>query len=165
MPAPADTEHCPRPAFAALALGGWLVVCFTAATTGAVFPPGDWYAQLHKPAWNPPNWVFGPVWTLLYITMAIAAWLVWRRGGFMAQKKPLSLFLLQLFLNGLWTPLFFGLHWPGLALLDLLLLWLALLATVIAFWKVRPLAGALLVPYLVWVSFAGALNCALWRLN
>jgi translocator protein len=147
------------------ALAGWLVLCFAAAAMGALFLPGEWYARLQKPSWNPPNWIFGPVWTALYTIMAIAAWLVWKRGGFAAQRKALSLFLLQLFFNALWSPLFFGLHLPGLAFLDLLLLWLVLLGTVVAFWKARPLTGAMLLPYLGWVSFAGALNLALWRLN
>ena len=127
--------------------------------------PGSWYAQLQKPSWNPPNWIFGPVWTLLYTLMAIAAWWVWRQGGFRAQRWPLCLFLAQLLFNALWTPLFFGLHRPGLAFVDMVLLWLALLGAVIQFWKVRPLAGALLVPYLAWVTFAGVLNFTLWQLN
>jgi tryptophan-rich sensory protein len=105
------------------------------------------------------------VWTALYIIMAIAAWLVWRRGGFAGQRFALSLFLVQLFFNALWSPLFFGWHQPGLAFVDIGLLWLALLGTVIAFWKVRPLAGALLLPYLAWVTFAGALNFSIWQLN
>lgn len=127
--------------------------------------PGEWYAGLKKPPWNPPGWIFGPVWTLLYTAMAVAAWLVWRRGGFAGQRRPLSFYLVQLLLNALWSPLFFGLHRPALGLVDIALLWLALLATVRAFWKVRPLAGALLMPYLAWVTFASALNCAVWLLN
>jgi tryptophan-rich sensory protein len=148
-----------------LALGGWLALSFAAAALGAFFLPGAWYAGLQKPSWNPPNWIFGPVWTALYTLMAVAAWLVWRRGGFAAQRVALSLFLLQLLLNALWSPLFFGLQNPALALVDILLLGIALLGTVAAFWQARPLAGALLVPYLAWVGFAGALNFALWRLN
>ena len=97
--------------------------------------------------------------------MAIAAWLVWKRGGFGSQRVALSLFLAQLFFNMLWSPLFFGLRQPALAFVDIVLLWLALLGTVAAFWKARPLAGALLVPYLAWVTFASMLNFALWRLN
>lgn len=146
-------------------LAGWLVLCFVPAWVSGGFRPGDWYAQLQKPPWNPPGWIFGPVWTALYILMAVAAWLVWKRGGFKAQRAALSLFLLQLLFNALWSPLFFGLHNPGLALVDLLLLWGTLLATLVAFGKVSPTAGALLVPYLAWVTFAGALNWALWRLN
>jgi translocator protein len=149
----------------ALALAGWLGICFAAAAMGGFFLPGEWYARLQKPAWGPPNWIFGPVWTALYTIMAVAAWLVWRRGGFVAQRKALSLFLLQLFFNALWSPLFFGLHLPGLAFVDLLLLWSALAATVGVFWRAGRLAGAMLLPYLGWVTFAGALNFALWRLN
>jgi translocator protein len=148
-----------------LALAGWLGVTFAAASMGALFPPGEWYAHLQKPAWNPPNWIFGPVWTALYTVMAVAAWMVWKRGGFAGQRLTLLLFLMQLLFNAVWSPLFFGLHRPGLALADLLLLWLALLATVAAFWRAHRFAGAMLVPYLVWVTFAGALNLAIWRLN
>lgn len=149
----------------AVGLVFWLLVCFAAPAVGAFSMPGSWYAQLHKPSWNPPSWVFGPVWTLLYAMMAVAAWLVWRQGGFKAQRRALGLFLVQLLFNALWTPLFFGLHRPGLAFVDIVLLWLALLATIVAFWKARPLAGALLVPYLGWVAFASALNFMLWHLN
>lgn len=149
----------------ALALGAWLALVFAAASMGGFFPPGDWYAHLQKPAWNPPNWIFAPVWTTLYIIMAIAAWLVWKRGGFTVQRMALSLFLLQLVFNALWSPLFFGLKNPALGFVDILLLWASLLATTAAFWKVRPVAGVLLVPYLAWVTFAGFLNFTLWRLN
>ena len=148
-----------------LGLAVWLGLCFAAASLGALFLPGEWYARLQKPAWNPPNWIFGPVWTVLYTIMAIAAWLVWRVGGFARQRTALLLFLLQLFFNALWSPLFFGLHLPGFAFADLLLLWLALLATIVAFWRARRVAGVMLLPYLAWVTFAGALNLALWRLN
>jgi len=132
---------------------------------GAVFMPGEWYASLKKPAWNPPGWVFGPVWTALYAMMAVAAWLVWRRGGFSTHRKPLVIFLVQLVLNAGWTPLFFGLHSPGLAFAEIVLLWLAIAATIVVFRPVSRTAMLLLVPYLAWVSFATALNFALWRLN
>lgn len=148
-----------------LGLASWLLLCFAVAAIGGLFQPGDWYAGLRKPAWNPPAWVFAPVWTALYTMMAIAAWLVWMRGGFAGQAVALWLFVAQLFFNGLWSPLFFGLRNPGLGLVDLGLLWLALLATVAAFWKARPIAAALLLPYLAWTTFALALNHALWRLN
>ena len=111
------------------------------------------------------SWIFGPAWTALYTIMAIAAWLVWRRGGFAGQRAALSLYHTQLLFNALWSPLFFGLHNPALAFADIGLLWLALLATLLAFRKARPAAGALLVPYIAWVTFAAALNWALWRLN
>jgi translocator protein len=148
-----------------LALAGWLLLCF-AASAGALFvSTGGWYEGLVKPAWNPPAWLFGPVWSLLYVMMAVAAWLVWREGGWRTQRRALFLFLLQWLLNALWTPLFFGLHRPDLALAEILLLWLALVATLLVFWRVRPLAGLLLVPYLAWSSFAALLNFTLWRLN
>lgn len=141
------------------------MLCFLAPALGAFTGPDGWYASLHKPSWNPPGWVFGPVWTLLYTMMAVAAWLVWRRGGLRQQRWPLSLFLAQLVLNAAWTPLFFGLHRPGLALVDIVLLWLALVATITAFRRVHRGAGWLLVPYLAWVSFAAVLNFVLWRMN
>ena len=144
---------------------GWLALSFS-ASVGAVFvSTGDWYALLVKPPWSPPAWVFGPAWTILYVLMAVAAWLVWRAGGWKVQKVPLGLFLVQWLLNALWTPLFFGLHRADLAFVEIALLWLALLATVVSFWRVRPLAGALLIPYLLWVTFAATLNFSLWRLN
>jgi benzodiazapine receptor len=149
----------------ALALAGFLALTFTAASPGALFLPGDWYAALNKQTWNPPNWIFGPVWTTLYAIMAVAAWLVWRRGGFLRQRTPLTLFLLQLFLNAIWSPLCFGAKNLGWALVDIVLLWIALTATLIAFGKTVWPAGALLAPYLAWVTFAAALNFALWRLN
>lgn len=149
----------------ALALAGWFALCFGAASLGALFMPGEWYASLRKPSWNPPGWIFGPVWTALYAMMAVAAWLVWRRGGFAAQRRPLGWFLAQLALNAAWTPLFFGLHWPGVAFAEIVLLWLAIVATLAAFRRVSRTATLLLVPYLLWVTFATVLNFTLWRLN
>ncbi len=144
---------------------GWLLLCFAAASLGALFMPGEWYAGLHKPAWNPPGWIFGPVWSALYTMMAVAAWLVWQRGGFAVQRKPLGWFLVQLVLNAVWTPLFFGLHRPGVAFGEIILLWLAIAATLLAFRPVSRAAAWLLAPYLAWVSFAAVLNGTLWRLN
>lgn len=158
-PAPASRGR------AVLGLIGWVGLCFAVAAWGGLFRPGEWYAQLQKPAWTPPPWLFGPVWTVLYATMAGAAWLVWVQGGWVVQRWPLGAFLLQLLFNALWSPLFFGLRSPGLAFADIVLLWLALLGTVILFWKARPLAGALLIPYVAWVTFAAVLNLALWRIN
>lgn len=143
----------------------FLVVCFAASALGAIFKPGSWYAQLAKPTWNPPGWVFGPVWTLLYAMMAVAAWRVWKRGGFALQRRPLGMFFLQLALNAAWTPLFFGLQMPGLAFAEIVLLWLAIVGAIVAFHRVDRLAAILLWPYLGWVTFASALNYALWRLN
>jgi tryptophan-rich sensory protein len=148
-----------------LGLFGWVLLCFAAAACGALFMPGEWYAALNKPAWNPPSWIFGPVWTALYAMMALAAWLVWQRGGFAAQRRPLGLFLAQLALNALWTPLFFGLRQPGVAFAETLLLWLAILATLLAFRPVSRTAVWLIAPYLAWVSFAAVLNLTLWKLN
>jgi tryptophan-rich sensory protein len=143
------------------ALVGWVFICFAAASLGGLFMPGEWYASLKKPTWNPPAWIFGPVWTALYTTMAAAAWLVWRRGGWAAQRRPLLLFLAQLALNAVWTPLFFGLHRPGLAFAEIVLLWLAIAASLAAFCSVSRAAAWLLVPYLAWVSFAAVLNFTL----
>src|SRR6187455_3253523 len=133
---------------AALALAGRLALSFGAASLGGLFMPDEWYATLKKPSWNPPGWIFGPVWTVLYTMMAVAAWLVWQRGGFVAQRRSLGLFLVQLALNAAWTPLFFGLHRPGLAFAEIVCLWLAIAATLVAFRPVSRVAAWLLVPYL-----------------
>ncbi len=148
-----------------LALSAWIVACFAASAIGAFFMPGEWYAQLAKPAWNPPNWIFGPVWTALYLMMAVAAWRVWRLGGFGRQRRPLTLFFVQLALNAAWSPIFFGLKNPAFAFAEILLLWLAISLTIAAFRRVDRLAAGLLAPYLAWVSFAALLNFTLWRLN
>ena len=112
-----------------------------------------------------PAWVFGPVWTALYLSMAIAAWLVWRRAGWPGGARALGLFAVQLALNAAWSPLFFGLRSPAAGLVDIAALWLAIAATVFAFFRIAPVAGALLVPYWLWVTFATALNAAIWSLN
>ncbi len=148
-----------------LILVGWLLLCFGAAALGAFFPPSEWYASLNKPSWNPPAWVFGPVWSMLYTMMAVAAWRVWRKGGFAQQRLPLGLFLVQLALNAAWSPLFFGLQRPGIAFAEIILLWLAIACTIVVFRRVDRVAAWLLVPYLAWVSFAAVLNGTLWRLN
>ncbi len=147
------------------ALFSWLALTFCASATAVFVTTGGWYAALNKPAWNPPSWLFGPAWTLLYTLMAVAAWLVWKQGGWKSQKKALSLYLLQWALNALWTPLFFGLHLPGPAFAELLALDLAVLATLRAFWPVSRPAAWLLVPYACWIAFASALNFTIWRLN
>ncbi len=116
-----------KPAWPGLVI--WLLICFIAPALGSGSKPGEWYAQLNKPSWNPPGWVFGPVWTALYASMAVAVWMIWRRGGFRVQRLPLGLFLTQLALNALWTPLFFGLHQPGLAFLHIALPWPAIIPT------------------------------------
>ncbi len=148
-----------------LALVGWLGLCFAAAAMGSLFLPGEWYVHLKKPAWNPPGWIFGPVWSILYTLMACAAWMIWNRGGWAGQRPALALFLVQLLFNALWSPLFFGWHQPALAFVDILLLWVSLLGTLIIFLRIHRVAGLLFVPYLLWVSFAAVLNFTLWRLN
>ncbi len=144
-----------------------MIVSFIAAAIGgaASIRAGSFYLELARPEWAPPPGIFGPVWTVLYALMALAAWLVWRVGGFRAARSALTLFLVQLALNALWSWLFFAWQRGGLAFADILLLWVAIVATLIAFWRIRPLAGALLVPYLSWVSFASALNYSIWQLN
>ena len=150
-----------------LGLVGWLAVTFIAASIGGVasINAGSFYTQLVRPEWAPPSSWFGPVWTVLYALMGIAAWLVWRADGFRDARGALTLFLLQLAPNALWSWLFFGWHRGALAFADILLLWVLIIVTLIAFWRVRALAGALLIPYLLWVSFASALNYAVWQLN
>jgi len=126
----------------------------------------DWYPSLVKPAFNPPAWVFGPVWTLLYVMMGVAAFLVWQRGLKDGAVRPaLIVFSVQLLLNGLWSLFFFGLKSPGLAFAEILLLWLLIGTTVYLFWRVRPAAGVILLPYAAWVSFAAILNGFIWVLN
>jgi len=148
-------------------LVAWLALCFAVSAVGAVasLNAGEFYAQITRPDWAPPAAVFGPVWTVLYALMGIAAWQVWRVGGFQANPLGLGLFLVQLALNGIWSWLFFAWRLGGWAFADILLLWVLIVATLIAFWRVRPVAGALLIPYLLWVSFAAVLNFSLWRLN
>lgn len=126
----------------------------------------DWYPTLTKPSFNPPTWVFGPAWTLLYIMMGVAAFLVWRQGlESDGVKIALTVFGIQLALNGLWSILFFGMQAPGLALAEIIVLWIAIGVTTVLFWRVVPAAGALLLPYWGWVSFATVLNASLWWLN
>jgi benzodiazapine receptor len=140
--------------YAAAAVGGW-------ASANA---PG-FYALLQKPSWAPPAAVFGPAWTLLYLLMAVAAWLVWKEGRKPDIRRALSLYLLQLALNALWTWVFFAWRLGGWALAEIIVLWVFIVLTVIGFYRVRPIAGLLLVPYLAWVTFATVLNAVLWRMN
>ena len=150
-----------------MGLVAWLVISFTASAVGAIasIQAKSFYIQLAQPEWAPPPWVFGPVWTVLYALMGIAAWLVWRSGGFRANRQALTLFLLQLAFNALWSWLFFAWHLGVMALADVFVLWIFIVATLVSFWRVRPFAGALLIPYLLWVTFASALNYSLWQLN
>lgn len=151
-----------------LALGVFLFVCLVVEFLGAVFTfPSvrGWYAELAKPSWTPPNWVFTPVWTVLFLMMALAGWLVWRKGDAQASTVALVLFGIQLVLNAAWSLLFFTLQSPGWAFAEIVVLWCAILFTLLTFWRIRTVAGVLLLPYLLWVSYAAALNFALWRMN
>jgi len=150
-----------------LGLFGWILLCCTAAVAGAIASANApaFYHELARPAWSPPAWLFGPVWTVLYSLMAMAAWLVWREGGFRSARVALSLFLIQLALNALWSWLFFAWQLGAVSVAEIVVLWVLIVATTVAFARVRPLAGALLLPYLAWVSFAVVLNFAIWRLN
>jgi tryptophan-rich sensory protein len=146
----------------------WVLLCFLAAGIGGLVTAPrirDWYAELAKPEWTPPDWIFGPVWTLLYLMMAIAAWMVWRKAGAARGRRPFTLFGIQLALNVLWSVLFFGLRSPGIAAVEVLLLWAAIAWTLSAFWRWSRWAGVLMVPYLVWVGYAAVLNWAIWSLN
>lgn len=131
-------------------------------TLAGVGGDSDWYKQLKKPPWTPPNWAFPIMWTILYIMMGVAAWQVWVQGGFEKQGIPLLVYLFQLFLNFLWTPLFFGMHNPGAAFADITLLWFAIAATIYLFWHVKPVAAYLLVPYIIWVTLASTINLYVW---
>ena len=145
-------------------LAGFVALCEAAGLVGTVFTLQaipEWYALLNKPAFSPPNWLFGPVWTTLYFMMGTAAWLVWQRQG----TAALKVFWLQLALNALWTPLFFGLQNPLAGLVCIALMWLAIVWTIVGFWRVSRPAALLMLPYLAWVSFATALNYAIWTLN
>lgn len=142
----------------------WIVLPFGAAAIASGAQPGAWYAGLNKPSWNPPNWIFGPVWALLYLLMGIAAAKVWNAGA-PARRVPIAFFCVQLSLNALWSWVFFGWHEMGWALVNLLALCGAVLFTMIEFRRVRPAAGALLMPYFAWICFAAVLNFTLWRLN
>jgi tryptophan-rich sensory protein len=152
----------------AAGLGLSLLVCLGAAALGGRFTASavdDWYAGLHKPAWTPPNGVFAPVWTALYLLMAVAAWLAWRRSAAGWRAVPLQLFASQLVLNVGWSGLFFGWRRPGVAFGEIVVLWAAIAATAASFWRTSRLAGLLLGPYLAWTTFAAALNFAVWRAN
>lgn len=148
-----------------VALLGFIAAVAAVASTGAFFPPDKWYQALRKPRWCPPNWLFGPAWTVLYLMIAVSGWLVWRKAGLAGAAGAFAIYALQLVLNGAWSGIFFGLRRMNLALAELVLLWLAILATIVAFAAHDTLAAWLLVPYLAWVSFAGALNAALLRMN
>jgi len=162
MPTPETRPH------ATIALIGWLALCFAVGGLGSIFAVQaipTWYAALIKPPFNPPDHVFGPVWTILYALMAVAAWIAWKTRPSSCRRRGLRLFLVQLGLNLLWTWIFFSTHQMLTALIDLVALWAAILLTILVFRKMSLTAAWLLAPYLAWVTFAGYLNFAIWRLN
>ena len=121
-----------------LALIVFVGACFIAAAMGALFPPGDWYERLAKPSWRPPNWLFAPVWSAIYLTIAVSGWLVWRKYGVAGAAWPLAIYVLQLVLNAAWTPIFFGLRRPDLAFFEIIVLWIAIVATIVIFYPIHP---------------------------
>ena len=148
-----------------LGLAGFVLACFAMASSGAVFKPGDWYETLAKPWWRPPNWLFPIAWSVLYVCIAVSGWLVWKTSGFTGAGTALAVYGLQLLFNGAWSGVFFGLRRIDLAFAELVLLWLSIVATVVLFAPISLLAAELLLPYLVWVTFAGVLNLSIWQLN
>lgn len=145
-----------------LSLAGFIALVGLVAWTAGQFMPGVWYAGIAKPGWTPPGWLFAPVWSVLYLMIAIAGWLVWHSE----QALPARwIWMLQLALNGLWSPTMFGAHRIDAALVVIVLLWLSIAAFVVASWRPARTAALLFLPYLAWVSFATALNFAIWRLN
>lgn len=150
-----------------LGFSGWVLVTFLAAALGAraSISASSFYADLALPTWAPPASLFGPVWSALYALMALAAFLVWRERGWRAAASALTLYLLQLGLNTLWSWLFFGWKQGGLAFADILLLLVLIVATLVAFWRIHKVAACMLLPYLAWVGFASVLNYAVWQAN
>ncbi len=155
------------------AIGGlmfflFLAICFGVAALGSAFTTpyiDSWYSQINQPSWTPPDAAFPPVWSTLFFLMAVSAWLVWKKTGWKKGRWPLGIFFVQLALNACWSFLFFTMQSPGSALIEIVFLWLAILFTIIEFFKVRAIAGWINVPYLIWVSYAAALNCAIWWIN
>lgn len=144
----------------------WLLLAFLAAGIGAVasIQAADFYQGLARPSWAPPGMVFGPVWSVLYLLMGISSWLIWRTRDSQT-ALPLALYAVQLAANALWSWLFFAWHQGQWAFVEIIVLWVLIVATTISFWRIRPLAGVLLIPYLLWVSFASVLAYYVWRLN
>jgi benzodiazapine receptor len=162
------TTKYPKRSHDVLGLVAFLVLCLAVSGIGAAVTAtsvGTWYQVLHKPAFNPPDWIFAPVWTTLYILMAIAGWRVWRRAGFETGRKALTVFVAQLALNLAWSFIFFGQQRIGLALIEIVILLLAIIATAVLFWRIDRWAGVLFLPYVLWVAFATVLNASLWWLN
>lgn len=143
----------------------WLSLSGVVAWFGAQFNTGDWYEQLRKPTWTPPGWIFGPVWSILYILMAVSAWLIWKTDKKLLRKTSLQIYIVKMICNGMWSFLFFGLHEIGWALFDILLLLILIILITILFYRDNKAAGILLIPYAVWVGFATVLNFNIWLLN
>jgi benzodiazapine receptor len=150
-----------------IGLAGWLALSFAAAALGslAATNAGGFYESLSRPPWAPPSWLFAPMWTLLYLLMGMAAWLVWKEGRSNRGRAALTLFIVQLGANALWTWLFFAWRIGAAAFAEAVVLWILIACTLVAFWRIRPLAGWLLVPYLAWVGFAAALTLTVWQRN
>jgi tryptophan-rich sensory protein len=163
-----DTMRAPRRARDLLGLAAFVALCFGAAALGGLVTAQSvtsWYPTLNKPAFNPPDWVFGPAWTLLYLTIAVAGWRVWRASRTAGVRPEMTVYGVQLILNVAWSFIFFGARSIGLALVEIVLLLMVIVINLVMFWRVDRVAGWLLVPYTAWVSFASVLNFALWRLN
>ena len=147
----------------------FVIVCLSAGILGSFSTASNiptWYAAINKPSFNPPNYLFGPVWTFLYISMGVAAFLVWKKGFEKKEVKfALGLFAIQLALNAAWSPLFFGLHWLLISFIEIVVMWGFILWTLLRFYRISVPAGLLLVPYILWVSFASVLNFSIWWLN
>ncbi|WP_272090980.1 TspO/MBR family protein [Nannocystis bainbridge] len=165
MPIPLNLATMQHRRFSPLSLLFWIGLAYVPATTGIFFGPDRWYHRLTKPDWTPPDAVFGPVWTALYASMGLSIYLVARKDKHPLVPWAIALFLLNLMLNAAWSPLFFGLHRPDLSLVCIGVQWFALVSMIRAFWRVRPAAGMLQVPHLLWLTFAFALNAAIWHLN
>jgi translocator protein len=158
-----STMDAPRVAVATLLV--FLAIAFIPSLIATSFSPDAWYEALAKPSWNPPAWLFGPVWTVLYTLIGYAGYLAWRSSIANQRYAAFSIYAIQLLLNALWTPLFFGYHSPGLALVNIVAQWVAIALNIAAFHRIKPAAGLLLVPYLLWVSFALVLNASIWIFN
>jgi len=145
-----------------------IIICEFAGVAGSVFTAPQikgWYAGLEKPFFNPPNWIFAPVWTALFILMGISLWMIWTEKTQINRKRAIQIFVVQLVLNILWSVVFFGLHSPAMGFSVIVLLWLAIFLTIKEFHKISKIASYLLVPYILWVSFASVLNAFIWFLN
>lgn len=159
-----------RRSIAKLAVGltASILLCITAGAIGGMATTSSvdgWYSEVIKPPWNPPNWIFGPVWSILYLMMGVSAWLIWKDSEFKKANLELGWFAFHLVLNVLWSVIFFGLKSPGWAAIEIVFLWISIAVSILLFFRRSKLAAILLVPYLAWVTFAMFLNYAIWSLN